>query len=179
MSLFHVEFAHRLSSVSVPIGRIHLEEHAASSPSAVKNFDAQAIAALHCLAQQLAELESMLRGRLDAFQGQIARLAVNVARHVLNDDQALVEKRVENYVQIAFDQSLKIVPQTIRVHPDCVAAITNWRQQVGNEMIEIKEDITIAPGDCRLDSSEAGIALMLDAYLEAVCERLSADGIGR
>jgi flagellar biosynthesis/type III secretory pathway protein FliH len=176
--MFHVEFAHRLSAVSVPGGRVQVQQHPAASPLPVKNFDAEAMAALRCLPQRLAEIESMLRDRLDLLQEQIARIAVKVARNVLNDDQVLIQKRVEKYVQIAFDQSPKFVPQTIHVHPDCAAAINDWVEKTGNQTIEVKADMTIAPGDCRVDSSASGIALMLDAYLDAVFEQLNADGIG-
>ncbi len=171
MSKFHLEFASELASVSSPNGRITVEHSPLESSQPAKNDDANAIAALDLLATRFNELEIQAMTRIDRFEQQLIAMAFDVARAVLCDEEILIQKRVEQYVRIALDQMRPDIPKIVYVHPKCVAPIKRWIEQSAISTIEVKEDGSISPGDCRIESDETGVSATLDAFLDAGLNR--------
>jgi flagellar biosynthesis/type III secretory pathway protein FliH len=176
MSEFHVAFTINPSSISAPNGRLTIVEAPKVSAAPIKTYDAEAFAAIDCISAKLTELEDLLERRIDLMKQQISSLAIDVARAVVSDEELLIQKRVQSFVQAAFDQQHPSIPRTISVHPECLAPIQRWLQQGSHSGIEIKEDASILPGDCRIESGETGVAATLDAFLDLVFKQLRSGG---
>ena len=175
MTTFHLEFTSELRSVCSPVGRITVNELPLESASPDNTHDADAIAVIHAIADKLNDLENLVQGQFDRLQRQIIAVAVDVAKAALNDEDLLIQKRVEHYVQIAVDAMQPAPSKTVFVHPKCSMRVKGWLEKSAVNAIEIKEDDSILPGDCRIESGDAGVLATLDSFLDLMCKKLSEE----
>ncbi len=80
MSKFHLVLTPDLSSISVPEGRVTMEELPSGTPPPTRTYDADALAALHSISGKLTDLEYLLQSQMDQLQEMISSVAIDVAQ---------------------------------------------------------------------------------------------------
>jgi flagellar biosynthesis/type III secretory pathway protein FliH len=173
MAEFHLQITPDLSSVTVP-GAVVTIQQASTAASPTKSHDAEAVDTLRAIETRLSALEAELHNRMDQVGQRIISLAIEITGSILNEDDSLIEKRVRHYLELALDQSDIVGHRTVYVHPTCVPPIKRWIEETGVDSITVKEDVSVIPGDCRLESGNNGVSLALDAYLDAMSSHLNS-----
>lgn len=174
MSTFRLQFDPSLRSVMPMRGTVTVGE-VPTSPAASRNYEADALRTLNALGKKIAHLENDFHRQFAQMKESLVKLAVDVARGVLSEDPELVQQRVRRFVEIACEEMQPVVPDTVYVHPECVAAIVQWKTGCDPLNFDVQPDATLAPGDCRIERDNKGMVATLDAFLHSALVRLNHD----
>ena len=135
-------------------------------------YEAEAVAALRQTINKMDHIENEIQQRLDKIEGKIVDVAANIAEGVLNEDRDLIDERVQRFLELSMQQMLPLKVRSVYLHPSCHSAVESWLEKTSESSIEIFEDASILPGDCRVECDETGIVARLDNYLQAATAEL-------
>ena len=114
---------------------------------------------------------------MDHWNEQLIGLATQIAQAIVRFDDDFVQERVCQYMAAAVDQLPGANPEAVIVHPSCAVAVRDWIDKSQDDSrpcgIVVREDASIAPGDCIVENDAGAVAAMMDAHLEAIAQRFN------
>lgn len=143
-------------------------------PEAIQRaIEKQALQTLETIGVRMSQIESGIQTWMQELREHSVCIAIDIAKAVLQTDDELIETRVRQFA----DFSLESIPSTrltaVCVHPDCADTIRDWIQSSELGELEIRSDPRIDPGDCRLESGDAGVMATLESCFHSVVEQLT------
>ncbi|MEO1526415.1 MAG: FliH/SctL family protein [Planctomycetota bacterium] len=170
---FRVQFDTTPASVTTPVGKIAPTESSTTAEPSETIDASAAIQTVDNVLIKIAEIERVTQQRLTQFNNQVIHIATQVARSIVRFDEDFVQERVCQYVAAALDEIPNVRPDAVVVHPSCAASVRSWIEQSPHGDLAVREDASIAPGDCLVDTDAGGVAAMMDAHLEAFMRRFN------
>ncbi|MEL6107455.1 MAG: FliH/SctL family protein [Planctomycetota bacterium] len=166
---FRIQFDAPPTGVTTPVGRVTTANAAPDLKAVVDH--AAAVQTVDKVLLKVSEIERVTQQRIARWNQQVIALATQIAQAVVRMDDDFVQERVCQYVAAALDQLPDVHPEAIVVHPSCASSVRDWIQQSPHGELTVREDPSITPGDCVVESDASSVAAMLDAHLEAITRR--------
>lgn len=177
MTNFKLKFNAPVVSLALcsPLGRMRIEDSGALPDLESNRLNSEALLILRQISQRLDALESELQAQLQHQQREILSKAAEIAQMIVQSDEILIQSQLENFVRSCLGTIPATTPRSVHVHPDYVTPIQIWLKQFGSEPITVHPDASLAPGDCRVESAEGGVAATLEAFLETLPQLIQSE----
>ena len=172
MTAFTVQFDSPLINIHCP--GVTVTEDVVDIPKPTGNpVDEYQIASVfESIGQQLSQLIDLVRNQNRTIESKAADYATEIVQSILQLDDELVQKRVQRYIELAFDNVGNNHSATVFVHPRLRGTLDSWASE--NQFLEmvIEADSSLAEGDCRLEFDDSGLLASLDFQLGVVKQKL-------
>ncbi|MFK7737116.1 MAG: FliH/SctL family protein [Pirellulaceae bacterium] len=161
MSVFQLDFNVALPSVHSDEARVVIQDIVGPD----EDFQRDVLNSLTAVQTQVQALETAVAQDLQKIRDSFAAGVVEIARVVLGEDETLVEKRVQRFLDAAMEAMPSGTVTKVAVNPEHVAVITEALRSTGGEGVDVIGDANVAAGDCRVENSMNGYSATLEAIL--------------
>ncbi|MFN3191429.1 MAG: FliH/SctL family protein [Aureliella sp.] len=173
MSVFRLDLNRSLPEVSSDEARIIIQE--TTTPDTT--YQEEALQTLQGLAGKLDSHYAGVVTQIAEMRNSYASGVIELTRVLVGADTELVERRLQRFLDTAFEAIQPAKCIRIVVHPDQRAMITEWLEASGRQEFELQVDVSLLPGDCRVDSESSGFSATLDAFLDRARELIDAQEV--
>ena len=107
------------------------------------------------IARMLMEFATERRNYYHRIEGEVVQLALAIARKILHREAQLDANTLAGIVRVTLEKLDAGTHVNLHVHPKEAADWSHYfaGQKEGAPMAEVREDSTVAPGECRIETS--------------------------
>jgi flagellar biosynthesis/type III secretory pathway protein FliH len=161
MSVFRLDFNAALPSIQSGEARVVIQD--VEGPD--EEFQRDVLNSITAVQSQIEELKTAVARDLQVIRDNYAAAVIELARVVLGEDDALVEKRVKRFLDAAMEAMPIGTVTKVFVNPRHVPVIIDGLQSAGGQGIEVIGDEKVAAGDCRVENGMHGFSATMEAIL--------------
>ena len=161
MAGFRLDFQEPVTSILAD--NTSITEVRAAKTELELNLHREALQSLTAIQQSLSQIEQLNLDSHAQLQGRVGDLAYQVIKSCVSESHELSNEIVKKFADCVCAEFKPVEPESIRVHPQCVPAIQDWKD-ASNMSLEIIADANISPGDCLVETADRGMAARLDDY---------------
>lgn len=155
---------------------VHKEADAHASLRRQQETEVQSLRLARKSLEAAAEAVTHLQGTMVAGQsGQIAHLAVEIARKILRSRVETNDYQIEAVVEEALKQAPGKHGVVVKLHPEDLAACRAIQDQDGNGTlgaVELVADVSVGRAECIIETPKGSIESCIDEHLARIEEAL-------